>query len=452
MKRALMAAVALLITVGLAGTAGAATVISEGFDGFDTGTRPSGWTFTGCDQNSDTYTTAGNYGLASPSIRLDATADQIVTETFSNPSAAGLDLSFWLRGLSTNLSSNLAVEAYYSGGWNSVTDIYGPDTSGATYGPLSINASSTQVRFTYTKDAGNIAFDDVLIETGATTTTTTVTTTTTTTAGTTTTAATIEHYVIDWDDYDGDGVTDAALFDDGTWQIQNVGTSSYGSAGDIPVSGDYNGDGTAERAYFTSGGLWYVDGVYSGLAWGAGGQIPVPADYDGDGTTDPATYSPGSGNWYIYPGTTVQYGGRDGDIPVPGDYDGDGTADRALYRWVAVEQGKWYVDGVGIFSWGGSSTDIPVPMDYDGDGVTDPTFVRNINDTHFIWKTINGDLESWGIPTVDTPLTGDFSGDGADEAVIWRAHRTRWFAKSGAYKYRVNFGGSDGIPAIGACY
>ena len=281
--------------------------------------------------------------------------------------------------------------------------------------------------------------------------TTTTSTSTTTTAGTTT-AATIEHYVIDYDDYDGDGATDAAVFNDGNWQIQNVGSSSYGEAGSVPVSGDYDGDGTAERAYFTSGGLWYVDGVFSGLAWGAGGQIPVPADYDGDGSTDPATYSPSSGNWYIHPGTVVQYGSHPGDIPVPGDYDGNGTADRALYRWTEGEQGKWYVDGVGVFSWGGSVDDVPVPLDYDGDGVTDPTFVRNLGGTHFVWKTIGGSVESWGIPSVDTPLTADFNGDGAAEAVTWRAHRTRWLARNGGFTYRVTFGGSDGIPAIGQSY
>lgn len=57
-------------------------LIDEGFDGFDTGTRPSGWTFTGCDQNNDTYTTAGDYGAASPSIKLDQTGDSIETASF----------------------------------------------------------------------------------------------------------------------------------------------------------------------------------------------------------------------------------------------------------------------------------------------------------------------------------------------------------------------------------
>jgi len=55
------------------------TRLDEGFDGFETGTRPAGWTFINCDQNADTYTTAGNFGHLSPSIRLDATGDIIET-------------------------------------------------------------------------------------------------------------------------------------------------------------------------------------------------------------------------------------------------------------------------------------------------------------------------------------------------------------------------------------
>ncbi|HPQ65903.1 MAG TPA: SH3 domain-containing protein, partial [bacterium] len=38
--------------------------IAEGFDGFDAGTRPDCWTFSGCDADSDTYTSSGNYGQA----------------------------------------------------------------------------------------------------------------------------------------------------------------------------------------------------------------------------------------------------------------------------------------------------------------------------------------------------------------------------------------------------
>ncbi|MEU0054474.1 matrixin family metalloprotease [Streptomyces sp. NPDC006309] len=65
-------------------------------------------------------------------------------------------------------------------------------------------------------------------------------------------------------------------------------------------------------------------------------DIPVPGDYDGDGALDTAFWSPAEGNWFIQPGSggqqrVIQFG-REGDIPVPNDFDRDGKKDLGIWR------------------------------------------------------------------------------------------------------------------------
>jgi hypothetical protein len=134
-------------------------LIDEGFDEFHLGVRPSGWTFTNCNSDSDTYTSDSYSGRSIPSLRFDETGDQIVTKTFVYP----YDLSFWIKGSSEDLSSSLLVEEYYSSAWNQVTDIYNLPTSGTTEGPFPLNPNSIQVRFSFSKNEANLAFDDVII-------------------------------------------------------------------------------------------------------------------------------------------------------------------------------------------------------------------------------------------------------------------------------------------------
>jgi len=51
-------------------------------------------------------------------------------------------------------------------------------------------------------------------------------------------------------------------------------------------------------------------------AWGLTDDIPVPGDYDGDGNTEYAVLRPSNGKWYIKDvGTFSWY--ASGDFPLP---------------------------------------------------------------------------------------------------------------------------------------
>ncbi len=136
------------------------------------------------------------------------------------------------------------------------------------------------------------------------------------------------------------------------------------SSPDIPVSGDFDGDGLTDPGAFTaSTGEWRLwlsstrYGASAPLTWGAEGDLPVPADYDGDGRTDLAIFRPSAGTWSIVlsnEGTPLRLDvawGRLGDSPMPFDYDHDGRADLALRRSVGFDillSSKNYLESVTV--------------------------------------------------------------------------------------------------------
>ncbi len=77
-----------------------------------------------------------------------------------------------------------------------------------------------------------------------------------------------------------------------------VTTEMWGANNDIPVNipvcGDFDGDGKNDVAVFRSStGDWIIqrwsDATTQTIPFGANGDEPIPADYDGDGRTQAAS-------------------------------------------------------------------------------------------------------------------------------------------------------------------
>jgi hypothetical protein len=93
-------------------------------------------------------------------------------------------------------------------------------------------------------------------------------------------------------DFDGDLKSDIAVWrlESGAWLVLPSGspgtytTTSWGTEGDIPVSGDHDGDGKSDLVVWRpSNGVWYVrlsnaGGAYTTTSWGTQGDIPVSGD------------------------------------------------------------------------------------------------------------------------------------------------------------------------------
>ena len=120
----------------------------------------------------------------------------------------------------------------------------------------------------------------------------------------------------------------------------------YGTPRDIPLVGDWNGDGTDTIAVFRDG-WWYLDidgdGIWTDEGdgkkqFGQVGDIPVAGDFNGDGVDELAVFR--KGTWYLDTNGNGQIDSQDqmvdlgqaGDVPVVGDWDGDGHEEIGTYR------------------------------------------------------------------------------------------------------------------------
>jgi hypothetical protein len=222
----------------------------------------------------------------------------------------------------------------------------------------------------------------------------------------------------------------------------------FGEAGDVPLIGDWDGDGVATIGVVRAEGddlRWRLRNSMSAgppdldfvFGSAASGDQPVTGDWDGDGRTtigvvrrDEATdalrwllrqsNSPGPAD------LTFSYGFvSKQDMPVVGDWDGNGTTTIGVFRTIAGA-GQWFLrnsNSVGVndlYVQFGNPLDLPVVGDWVGNGVTTvgvfrPAGTPSNPDPRPQWlmrdhnSTDGPDLDFFFGSPGDIPLTGKWS-------------------------------------------
>lgn len=168
-------------------------------------------------------------------------------------------------------------------------------------------------------------------------------------------------------DWTGSGVKRIGVFRNGTWLLDINGngvfdagdkTVQFGQAGDLPVMGDWNGTGQIKIGLFRQGTFildlsGHLSGVATGLSdatflFGLASDIPVAADWNQTGSTKVGIFR--NGVWIVdYTGDRVFNSldrsytfGQAGDVPVIGDWASTGVRHIGVYR-----QGIWILDYAG---------------------------------------------------------------------------------------------------------
>lgn len=204
-------------------------------------------------------------------------------------------------------------------------------------------------------------------------------------------------------DWDGDALDSIGTFTAGTWKVRNtnfplltppVTTISFGAAGDLPVAGDWDGDGFDTPGVFrpSTGQFTLTDSTAANpsfntdvtrATFGTAGDLPISGDWNGDGKDSVAVYRPSTGEtFFTDDDLSVQGGvpvvlnpaisfvaflGITEDLPMAGDWNADGKDTLGLYRPSTAEfilsDDNVNLRSVFVFGQPGSQ---PIAGDWDG--------------------------------------------------------------------------------------
>jgi hypothetical protein len=195
----------------------------------------------------------------------------------------------------------------------------------------------------------------------------------------------------------GSDTTGVFRLSNGTIFMKNANDTSfadiainYGIASDYPVTGDWDGNGTATIGIYRNGSFYLRNSNTPGFAeltfaFGQAGDQPIAGDWDGDGIDTIGIFRPSTGQFLLRNSNSSGvadmsfYLGNVGDVGIAGDWNGDG------------------IDTTGVFR--------------PSNGMI---FMKNTNATGFADIAINYGLAG------DQPVTGDWDNDGTDTIGVYR--------------------------------
>jgi hypothetical protein len=250
-------------------------------------------------------------------------------------------------------------------------------------------------------------------------------------------------------DWNGDGISDVGVFRNGQFLLRQPAvililgrpvvvvltlTVNFGTAGDLPVVGDWNGDGKdTPGVYRPSTNVFFLTNgnannstppVDFSFGLGAPGDLPVAGDWNGNGVTTVGVYRPSSNTFFLTNSlaTAVDISfalGAPGDVPLAGDWNGDGTDTVGVFRpanasFFLANSFATVVDVAFTFGLGGDQPVSGVWNKPPNSGVNDPSEGTSQAGQVQQFTTTCSDIDGWrNISTIDFKIAkSDGNGNG----------------------------------------